>query len=81
MPKKERRTAKLVFYRQGLKKLRGNRCEYCGWKPKTRADMRFLDVHETRQGPRYRYNPHYQKVACKWCHGRLSQGKRTRRRN
>jgi DNA-directed RNA polymerase subunit RPC12/RpoP len=78
MPTKERRTAKLVLYRQRLKKRRGNRCEYCGWKPRTKDDMRFLDVHETKRGPAFRYKPRYQHVACKTCHGKLSQGKHTK---
>ena len=53
--------------RNRLKALHHWRCDYCGWKARTRAQRRFLDVHEKPGGD---------SVACKWCHGLLSNGKR-----
>ena len=78
MPTRERRTYKLITARQEFKRRRGNRCEYCGWRPKTRREMRFLDVHK-RSGGFHSLPAPGDKVACKWCHGRLSQGKKTKR--
>jgi hypothetical protein len=79
VPTKERRTYRLIKARQEFKRRRGNRCEYCGWKPKRRADARFLDVHNP-SGGYHGFPKPPDKVACKWCHGRRSQGKKTKRR-
>jgi len=78
VPTRERRTYRLITARQNFKRARGNRCEFCGWKPKRKKDFRFLDVHNPSGG--YHALPNSSdKVACKWCHGRLSQGKKTKR--
>lgn len=77
MPTRERRTYKLIEARRAFKRGRGNRCEYCGWRPKSKRQERFLDVH--RPGGGFHGMPRKtDKVACKWCHGKLSQGKRTK---
>ena len=54
--------------RERLRAAHGYRCDYCRWKPRLRSERRFLDVHELPSGGR--------RVACKWCHGLLSNGKR-----
>lgn len=78
VPTKERRTYRLIQARRKFKRQRGNRCQYCRWRAKSRRDLRFLDVHNPRGG--YHTLPDMRcKVACKWCHGRLSQGKKTKR--
>lgn len=65
--KTERRTARLIESRQRIKRRLGSRCHYCGWRPKRRKDFRWLDVHERAAS---------NALACKWCHGMLSNGKR-----
>jgi len=78
MPTRERRTYKLIKARQEFKRRRRYRCAYCKRRPKSKAARRFWDVHNPRGG--YHTLPDRRcKVACKWCHGRLSQGKKTKR--
>ena len=78
MPTRERRTYKLIKARQEFKARRGYKCHYCGARPKTKAARRFWDVHKRGGGFHAMPDAHCV-VACKWCHGRRSQGKKTTR--
>ena len=79
MPTRERRTYKLIKARQEFKRRRGYRCHYCGRRPKSKAARRFWDVHKPGGG--FHAMPGKTcVVACKWCHGLRSQGKKTTRR-
>jgi len=78
VPTKERRTYRLIKARQDFKRRRGYRCHYCGRRPKSVRDRRNFDVHKPAGG--FHTLPDAScKVACKRCHGRLSQGKKTKR--
>ena len=76
MPTKERSTYKLITARQEFKRRRRYRCHYCGRRPKSKAQHKFWDVHKPGGG--FHGLPDNScKVACKWCHGKLSKGKKT----